>query len=217
MESTFIYIKNMVCDRCIMAVRSLLQEMGLEPLSVRLGEAELSRPLSAAGRASLDAALRRLGFELIDGRRERLAEQVKTLVIELVHRENGCLRVNLSDYLAERLRHDYDYISGIFSDVEGTTVEKFFIAQKIERVKELLAYDEFSLSEIAGMLNYSSVAHLSAQFKRVTDSRRAPTSGPGVPDDSRWTRCEACGLFGRRMRRCARCPRPTGCMSIRIL
>lgn len=150
MESTFIYIKNMVCDRCIMAVRSLLQEMGLEPLSVRLGEAELSRPLSAAGRASLDAALRRLGFELIDGRRERLAEQVKTLVIELVHRENGCLRVNLSDYLAERLRHDYDYISGIFSDVEGTTVEKFFIAQKIERVKELLAYDEFSLSEIAG-------------------------------------------------------------------
>ena len=130
MESTFIYIKNMVCDRCIMAVRSLLQEMGLEPLSVRLGEAELS--------------------------------------IELVHRENGCLRVNLSDYLAERLRHDYDYISGIFSDVEGTTVEKFFIAQKIERVKELLAYDEFSLSEIAGMLNYSSVAHLSAQFKRVT-------------------------------------------------
>ena len=95
MESTFIYIKNMVCDRCIMAVRSLLQEMGLEPLSVRLGEAELSRPLSAAGRASLDAALRRLGFELIDGRRERLAEQVKTLVIELVHRENGCLRVNL--------------------------------------------------------------------------------------------------------------------------
>jgi AraC-like DNA-binding protein len=168
MESTFIYIKNMVCDRCIMAVRSLLQEMGLEPLSVRLGEAELSRPLSAVGRASLDAALRRLGFELIDGRRERLAEQVKTLVIELVHRENGCLRVNLSDYLAERLRHDYDYISGIFSDVEGTTVEKFFIAQKIERVKELLAYDEFSLSEIAGMLNYSSVAHLSAQFKRVT-------------------------------------------------
>ena len=86
MESTFIYIKNMVCDRCIMAVRSLLQEMGLEPLSVRLGEAELSRPLSAVGRASLDAALRRLGFELIDGRRERLAEQVKTLVIELVHR-----------------------------------------------------------------------------------------------------------------------------------
>ena len=93
MESTFIYIKNMVCDRCIMAVRSLLQEMGLEPLSVRLGEAELSRPLSAAGRASLDAALRRLGFELIDGRRERLAEQVKTLVIELVHRENGCVTI----------------------------------------------------------------------------------------------------------------------------
>ena len=168
MESTFIYIKNMVCDRCIMAVRSLLQEMGLEPLSVRLGEAELSRPLSAVGRASLDAALRRLGFELIDGRRERLAEQVKTLVIELVHRENGCLRVNLSDYLAERLRHDYDYISGIFSDVEGTTVEKFFIAQKIERAKELLMYGELSLNEIADMLNYSSVSYLSAQFKHVT-------------------------------------------------
>lgn len=168
MESTVIYIRNMVCDRCVMVVRDLLREMGMEPSDVRLGEAVLARPLSAAERVSLDEALRRLGFALIDGRRERLAERIRTLIIELVHRENGDLRVNLSDYLSDRLRHDYDYLSGIFSAVEGTTVEKYFIAQKIERVKELLAYDELSLGEIAGMLNYSSPAHLSAQFKRVT-------------------------------------------------
>ena len=108
MESTVVYIRNMVCDRCVMVVRDLLREMGMEPSDVRLGAAVLARPLSAAERVSLDEALRRLGFALIDGRRERLAERIRTLIIELVHRENGDLRVNLSDYLSDRLRHDYD-------------------------------------------------------------------------------------------------------------
>lgn len=151
-----------------MVVRGLLQEMGFGPVEVTLGSAVLSRPLLADERDDLAARLRELGFELIDGRRERLVEQVKALVIELVHRDNGDLRTNLSDYVAGRLNHDYGYISALFSESEGVTLEKYFIAQKIERVKELLEYDELSLSEIAEVMNYSSVAHLSAQFKKVT-------------------------------------------------
>ena len=142
MESTFIYIKNMVCDRCIMAVRSLLQEMGLEPLSVRLGEAELSRPLSRrTGIARCGIA--RLGFDSLTVAANGWPSRSRRLSSSSYTGRTAACGSNLSDYLAERLRHDYDYISGIFSDVEGTTVEKFFIAQKIERVKELLAYDEF--------------------------------------------------------------------------
>lgn len=168
MDGTEIHIKNMVCNRCVMVVRGLLQEMGFEPLEVTLGSAVLSRPLSVGERDDLAVRLHELGFELIDGRRERLVEQVKTLVIELVHRDNGDLRINLSDYIASRLNHDYGYISALFSESEGVTLEKYFIAQKIERVKELLEYDEMSLSEIAEVMNYSSVAHLSSQFKKVT-------------------------------------------------
>ncbi|HIW97401.1 MAG TPA: helix-turn-helix domain-containing protein [Candidatus Tidjanibacter gallistercoris] len=186
METVTIYIKNMVCDRCVMAVRSLLAELGLEAVAVRLGSAELARPLAGEERTALEGALRRLGFELIDSRRERLAEQVRTSIIELVHRDGDGRHANLSDYLSERLHHDYDYISGIFSDVAGTTVEKYFIAQRIERVKELLAYDELSLSQIAEMLDYSSVAHLSAQFKKVTGvspSRFKRSGGGRLPLD----------------------------------
>lgn len=163
-----IYIKNMVCDRCRMVVGQVLERSGHVPLEVSLGEAVLAEGLTAGERAELAAELEGLGFELIDGRRERLAEQVKTAVIELVHRDNGEMKVNLSDYLADRLHMDYGYLSAQFSEAEGTTVEKYFIAQKIERVKELLEYGEMSLGEIAEMLHYSSAAHLSAQFKRVT-------------------------------------------------
>lgn len=168
MEETKLYIKNMVCRRCMMAVERLLHELAIEPIAVGLGIVTLPRPLSAQERAELEVKLRELGFELIDGRRERLIEQVKSLVIELIHNENSDLKVNLSDYLSERLHHDYHYISSLFSAVEGVTIEKYFIQQKIERVKELLVYDELSLGEIAALLNYSSVAHLSAQFKKVT-------------------------------------------------
>ena len=116
----------------------------------------------------MKTALEKVGFELIDNRKGQLIERAKTLLIELVHRQNNELRTNLSDYLSQQLGHDYSSLSTLFSEVEGTTIEKFYIAQKIERVKELLVYDELSLSEIAHLLNYSSVAHLSNQFKKIT-------------------------------------------------
>lgn len=163
-----IYIKNMVCNRCRMVVRNELEQRGLEPLTVELGEAELKNELSDAGKKELGEALHQLGFELIDDKKSRLIERIKTIIIELVHQKNSEMNTNLSELLAEQLHHDYHYLSNLFSEVEGTTIEKFFIAQKIERVKELLVYDELSLSEIAYQLNYSSVAYLSSQFKKVT-------------------------------------------------
>lgn len=163
-----LHIKNMVCNRCIMVVRQELEQLGLHPGLVTLGEAVLDRELTAAEKETLMQRLQALGFALINDRKSRLIEKIKTLIVELVHRQNGALHSNLSDYLVSQLHHDYHYLSNLFSEVEGTTIEKYFIAQKIERVKELLVYDEWSLSEIADRLHYSSVAHLSAQFKKVT-------------------------------------------------
>ena len=162
------YIKNMVCNRCIMVVKNELEKMGFEPLKVILGEVELSRELSSSDKDRINKHLLTFGFELIDDKRSRIIGQIKSSIIELVHHHNSKLKTNLSEYLSSKLHHDYTYLSNLFSEVEGTTIEKYFIAQKIERVKELLVYDELSLSEIAFQLNYSSVAHLSNQFKKVT-------------------------------------------------
>lgn len=178
-----IYIKNMVCNRCKMVVTSELEKLGIRPLSVSLGEVVLERDLTLNEKASLEAILQSLGFSLIDDRKSRLIEQVKNAIVELVHYENSELKINLSDLLSSRLNHDYNYISNLFSEVEGTTIEKYFIAQKIERVKELLVYDELNLSEIADMLNYSSVAHLSNQFKKVTGL--TPTYFKNLREDKR--------------------------------
>lgn len=158
----------MVCDRCVMVVRAELERFGCRVVSVRLGEAEIGDDLSPERKARLAARLEALGFELLEDRRERLIEAVKSAVIELVRGSEVVPDVRLSDYLQERLRVDYRQISAFFSETEGRTVEKYFIAQKIERVKELLVYDELPLAEIAFRLGYSSVAHLSAQFKQVT-------------------------------------------------
>ena len=163
-----VYIKNMVCNRCIMVVKSELEKLGFHAVSLALGEAELDRELNDSERATISRHLQAFGFELIDDKKSRLIGQIKSSIIELVHQQNSELKINLSDYLGSKLHHDYTYISNLFSEVEGTTVEKYFIAQKIEKVKELLVYDELSLSEIAFQLNYSSVAHLSNQFKKVT-------------------------------------------------
>lgn len=163
-----LYIKNMVCNRCIMVVDDLLRGHGIAPVSVRLGEVVLVEKLPEGKKRELSGELSRLGFELIDDRRTRLIEQVKNTIIQLVHRENGYLKTNLSDYIAGRVNHDYSYVSNLFSEVEGTTIEKYYIAQKIERVKELLVYDEMTAGEIADMMNYSSAAHMSSQFKKVT-------------------------------------------------
>ena len=163
-----LHIKNMVCNRCIMVVKSQLEQLGLHPLSVELGIAVLPDAVSNETYQRVKASLETFGFELIDDKKSQTVELIKDAIIELVHYGDNGLKTNLSDYLASKLHRDYSALSKLFSETTNTTIEKYLIAQKIERVKELLAYDEFSLSEIAGMLNYSSVAHLSAQFKRVT-------------------------------------------------
>jgi AraC-like DNA-binding protein len=163
-----IYIKNMVCNRCKMVVKSELEGFGLQPLSVELGEAELDRVLSDEEKQQLNDRFLVLGFELIDDKKSRLIERIKTLVIDLVHHTDEQLHINVSDYLTQHIPLEYNYLSNLFSEIEGTTIEKFYIAQKTERVKELLVYGELSLSEIAHRMGYSSVAYLSAQFKKVT-------------------------------------------------
>jgi len=164
----YLYIKNMVCNRCIMVVHDQLTKLGLKPGFVELGKVGFHDKITSGQRELIKKTLEPLGFELIDDKRMRLIEQVKNAIIDLVHGKNNHLDVNLSDYLAHKVHHDYSQISHLFSEIENTTVEKYFIAQKIERVKELLVYDELTLNEIADLLNYSSTAHLSAQFKKVT-------------------------------------------------
>lgn len=168
MQQTTIYIKNMVCNRCIMAVEHVLAEQHLTPLRVELGKAVVEGVLSEEQQSRLRRALEALGFEVLDDRRMQLIEQIRNAIIQLVHYRNNELKQNLSDYLVATCHHDYSSLSKLFSEVTGMTIEKYFIAQKIERVKELLVYDELTLNEIADLLNYSSTAHLSAQFKSVT-------------------------------------------------
>ena len=158
----------MVCHRCVMVVKNELEKLGHQPLSVSLGVADLNKEITEVEKQKLDFHLRRFGFEIIDDRKSRMISQIKSYIIELVHQNNSELKINLSDYLSNQLHYDYTYLSNLFSEVEGATIEKYFIAQKIEKVKELLVYNELSLGEIAFQLNYSSVAHLSSQFKKVT-------------------------------------------------
>ena len=163
-----LFIKNMVCNRCIMVVQQELVKLGLDVKNVALGEVTLAKEPTAQERKQIESVLIPLGFEVIDDKKSRIIEKIKNIIIELVHRRDNDTRTNLSELLSSELHHDYNYLSNLFSEVEGTTIEKYFIAQKIEKVKELLVYDELSLSEIAFRLNYSSVAYLSNQFKKVT-------------------------------------------------
>lgn len=163
-----LYIKNMVCSRCKMVVKSELEKLGLHALSIALGEVELEKECTQTQKQDLLKRLRSLGFDLIDDKKNRTIERIKTILIDLVHTKNNALQVNLSDYLANDLAQDYSALSNLFSEIEGITIERYFIAQKIERVKELLTYDELTLSEIAIQLQYSNVAHLSNQFKKTT-------------------------------------------------
>lgn len=164
-----VFIRNMVCRRCIMAVQNELDKLGVPVKDIRLGEVTLEKPLTPEERTQFGKSLNRLGFEIIDDKKSRLIEQIKSLIIGLVHhQDNSDSKENLSEQLSSTLQHDYSYLSNLFSAIEGTTIEKYYIAQKIEKVKELLVYDELTLSEIADSLHYSSVAHLSNQFKKVT-------------------------------------------------
>lgn len=163
-----LYIKNMVCSRCKMVVKSQLENVGLTPLSVDLGEVEIEGSLSASKQKELDAILRSVGFELIDDKKSQTIEKIKNAIVHLVHHTDDDVKTNLSTYITSKIHQDYNYLSNLFSEVEGTTIEKYFISQRIERVKELLMYDELSLSQIADQLGYSSVAYLSNQFKKIT-------------------------------------------------
>ena len=167
---TTLYIKNMVCNRCIMVVRQALERQGLHPEKVTLGEVTISEEkLSDDQHNKLDAALVNLGFERIDDRKARLIESIKNKIIQMIHHsEKVDLKVNWSTLLSDEMHYEYNYLSNLFSSVEGVTLEQYIIKQKIEKVKELLFYDELSLSEIADKLGYSSVAHLSGQFKKIT-------------------------------------------------
>jgi YesN/AraC family two-component response regulator len=163
-----LYIKNMVCSRCKMVVKAQLESKGLRLLSVNLGEVEIEGDLSKDQLSQLNSSLKTLGFELIDDKKSQTIEKLKNLIVTLVHHTDHDIKTNLSSFITSQIHQDYNYLSNLFSEVEGTTIEKYFIAQRIERVKELIVYDELSLSEIAGQLGYSSVAYLSNQFKKVT-------------------------------------------------
>lgn len=163
-----IYIKNMVCKRCKIVVKSLLEEVGLHPIRIELGEIELEESTISEVKSKLQKELQLVGFELLDDKKNKIIEKIKTTIVTLIQHENATLSTTLSDYLTQELQQDYSALSHLFSEVEGTTIEKYFILQKIEKVKELLVYDELTLSEIAFQLNYSSVAYLSNQFKKVT-------------------------------------------------
>lgn len=163
-----LFIKNMVCNRCIMVVQKELDRLSLSVKSIKLGEVILNKEPTIEEKMKLREALFTLGFEIIDDKKSRIIEKIKNTIIEIVHHQDNDAKTNLSDILSDKLYHDYNYLSNLFSEIEGTTIEKYFIAQKIEKVKELLVYDELSLSEISMRLNYSSVAYLSNQFKKVT-------------------------------------------------
>ena len=163
-----LYIKNMVCSRCKMVVKAEIEKAGLQPVSVELGEVELKETPSEAQLLQLNTALKALGFEMIDNKKIQTIEKIKNIIVTLVHHADHDIKTNLSSCITSQIHQDYNYLSNLFSEVEGTTIEKYFIAHKIEKVKELLVYDELTLSEIADKLGYSSVAYLSNQFKKIT-------------------------------------------------
>lgn len=158
----------MVCIRCKMVVKEELTRLGLHCIVVELGEVEIAENITPAQHDQIQTALLRSGLELMDDKKSMLIQKIKNVIIELVHYSEEPLRVKFSEYLSQKLNYDYTYLSNIFSEVQGTTIEKFVISHKIERVKELLVYDQLNLSEIAYLMHYSSVSHLSAQFKKVT-------------------------------------------------
>lgn len=158
----------MVSIRCKMLVRAELENIGLHPLLVDLGEVEIKESISQKMQDELKVSLLKFGLELMDDKKSILIERIKNTIVEMVHYEEELPKTNFSVYLSKKLNHDYTYLSNLFSEVKGITIEHFIIFHKIERVKELLVYNELTLSEIAWKMHYSSVSHLSNQFKKVT-------------------------------------------------
>lgn len=168
-----------------MAVKEELKKLGLHFIVVDLGEVEIMETLSSDQREQIKLALLNSGLELMDDRKAMLIEKIKNAIVEMVHHSDELVKVNFSDFLSEKLKHDYTYLANLFSEVQGTTIEQFIISHKIERIKELIIYGELNITEIASKMNYSSVAHLSNQFKKMTglspshfkqmkDKRRSP-------------------------------------------
>ena len=158
----------MVSNRCKMAVKTVLKGLGLHYILVDLGEVEIMENLTDELHDALKLDLLKAGLELMDDKRSVLIEKIKNSIIEMIHHTEENIKVNFSDYLSKKLNHDYTYLSNLFSEVQGTTIEHFIIAHKVERIKELIIYDELNISQIAWKMNYSSVAHLSNQFKKET-------------------------------------------------
>jgi AraC-like DNA-binding protein len=184
----------MVSNRCKMAVKEELKKLGLHFIVVDLGEVEIMENLSTGQRELVRNALLNEGFELIDDKRAVLIERIKNTIIEMVHHTDALIKTNFSVFLSEKLNHDYTYLANLFSEVQGTTIEQFIISHKIERIKELIIYGEENITEIAWRMNYSSVAHLSNQFKKATglspshfkqlkDKRRSPIEDIGGLDE----------------------------------
>lgn len=163
-----IYIKYMVSLRCKMVVKEELKKLGLHFIVVDLGEIEIMEEISETQREELKNALLNSGLELMDDKRAVLIEKIKNVIVEMIHYSDELPRINYSDYISEKLNYDYTYLSNLFSEIKGITIQQFIIVHKIERVKELLFYDELNLTEISYRMQYSSVAHLSNQFKKIT-------------------------------------------------
>ena len=185
----------MVSTRCKMAVKEELKKLGLHFIFVDLGEVEIMENISAEQREQVKSALLSIGFELMDDKRAVLIEKIKNVIIEMIHHTDEMIKTNFSIFLSEKLNHDYTYLANLFSEIQGTTIEQFIISHKIERIKELIIYDELNITEIAWKMNYSSVAHLSNQFKKVTglspshfkqlkNKRRSPIEEIGMAPDS---------------------------------
>lgn len=163
-----LYIKYMVSLRCKMIVKEEIRKLGLRYVIVDLGMVEILEGITGAQREQLKAGLLKSGLELLNDKRSILIEKIKNLIVEMVHYSDKLPVVNYSDYISEKIGYDYTYLANLFSEVKGTTIQQFIIMHRIERAKELLLYGELTLTEIASRLNYSSIAHLSAQFKKVT-------------------------------------------------
>jgi len=158
----------MVSNRCKIAVKEELRKLGLHFVFVDLGEVDIMEDLSAEQHEQLKNVLQNVGFELMDDKRAVLIEKIKNVIIEMVHYSDEMIKINFSEYLSKKLNHNYTYLANLFSEVQGISIEQFIILHKIERIKELIIYGELNITEIAWKMNYSSVAHLSNQFKKVT-------------------------------------------------
>jgi len=167
-QTVKLFIKYMVSNRCKMAVKEALKSLGLHFVLVDLGEIDIMETLTPEQLQQLQAALNESGLELMDDKKAMLIEKIKNVIIEIVHYSSDFPTINFSDYISEKLNLDYTYLSNIFSEVQGITIQQFLIVHKIERVKELLMYHELNLTEISYKMQYSSVAHLSNQFKKIT-------------------------------------------------